>query len=261
MGLAHRSGARREGGYNCPDMKGSERHRLKENELSQVLGDLSARMQENRGGVGLIAGVVVLVLLAGAGYWAYRTRAENRAQLLFSDAMAIVQTPVEEPKAGAKPGARSYPTIRARAEAALAKFTEVSSAYPSTHSGIAANYYAAASLSMLGRPAEAATRFQEVVERAGANSFYGRVAQLGVVESSVEAKQFDKAIGAAQALVSANNEDVMPRDALLMELGRVQLAAGKKAEAKQTFDKMIADFPESPYVEEAKQLLAEQATS
>ena len=30
-----------------------------------------------------------------------------------------------------------------------------------------------------------------------------------------------------------------------MELGRVQVAAGKKTEAKQTLDKMIAEFPES----------------
>ena len=45
--------------------------------------------------------------------------------------------------------------------------------------------------------------------------------------------------------------------ALLMELGRVQAAAGKKAEAKQTLDKVIAEFPESPYIEEAKRMLTE----
>jgi outer membrane protein assembly factor BamD (BamD/ComL family) len=42
-----------------------------------------------------------------------------------------------------------------------------------------------------------------------------------------------------------------------MELGRVQAAAGKKTEAKQTLDKVIADFPDSPYVEEAKRMIAE----
>jgi outer membrane protein assembly factor BamD (BamD/ComL family) len=42
-----------------------------------------------------------------------------------------------------------------------------------------------------------------------------------------------------------------------MELGRVQVAAGRKAEAKQTLDKIIAEFPESPYVEDAKRMLAE----
>ena len=32
-------------------------------------------------------------------------------------------------------------------------------------------------------------------------------------------------------------------------------AEGKKAEAKQTFDKVLAEFPESPFVDEAKALL------
>lgn len=238
-------------------MKGSERHRLKENELSHVLGDASARFQENRSTFGLAAGILVLVLLAGIGYWAWTTRSENRAQALLGDAIVIMQAPVEDPKPGAKPGVASYPTIQARAEAALAKFAEVYNAYPSTDAGIAARYYAASALGMLGRHAEAATRFQEVADRAGANSFYGRMARLGVVETSAQAKKYDEAISAAQALVNNTSDDTIPRDALLMELGRVQAAAGKKAEAKQTLDKVIAEFPQSPYVEEAKRMLAE----
>jgi TolA-binding protein len=199
----------------------------------------------------------VLVLLAGIGYWAWTTRSHNRAQAMLGDAIVVMQSPVEEAKPGAKPGVTSYPTIQARAEAALTKFAEVYNAYPSTTAGIAARYYAAAALSMLGRHAEAATRFQETVDRAGQNSFYGRMARLGVVEANTQAKKYDEAISAAQALVNNTTDDTIPRDALLMELGRVQAAAGKKAEAKQTLDKMIADFPGSPYVEEAKKMLAE----
>ena len=238
-------------------MKASERHRLKENELSQVLGDASARFQENRGSVGLAAGIVVLVVLVGGGYWAWTTRSQNRAQAMLGDAIVIMQTPVEEPKPGAKPGAAGYATVQARAEAALAKFAEVYTAYPSTDAGLAARYYAASALAMLGRHAEAAARFQETVERAGQNTFYGRMARLGVVEANAQAKKYDEAISAAQALVNNTADDTIPRDALLIELGRVQAAAGKKAEAKQTFDKVIADFPGSPYVEEAKRMLAE----
>jgi TolA-binding protein len=174
---------------------------------------------------------------------------------MLSDATAVMQSPVAELKPGAKPAAGSYPTIQARAEAALTKFGEVFNAYPSTRAGIAARYYAGAALAMLGKHQEAATRYQEVADRAGAGDFYGRMARLGSVEANAQAKQFDKAISAAQALVSDTSDQTMPRDALLMELGRVQAAAGKKAEAKQTLDKVIADFPESAYMDEAKQLL------
>jgi TolA-binding protein len=238
-------------------MKTSERHRLKENELSHVIGDAKARLQENSRTVGLGAGIVALVLVAGIGYWAWTTRSENRAQTLLGDAIVIMQAPVDDPKTGAKPGVKSYPTVQARAEAGLAKFAEVYNAYPSTDAGIASRYYAAASLAMLGRHAEAATRYQEVVDRTGANTFYGRMARLGVIEANAQAKKFDEAISAAQALVNNTSDDTIPRDALLMQLGRVQVAAGKKSEAKQTLDKVIADFPQSPYIEEAKRMLAE----
>jgi tetratricopeptide (TPR) repeat protein len=238
-------------------MKTTERHRLKENEVSQMLSGARARISERQGTVRTIIGVAALLVLAGAGYWAWTTRTENRAQLMLGDAVVIAQAPVEEPKPGAKPTAGSYPTIRARAEAALAKFTEVFNTYPSTKAGIAARYYAAAALAMLGKPAEAAARYQEVVDRAGTRDFFGRMAQLGVVEANAQAKQYDKAISAAQALVNNTSDETIPRDALLMELGRVQAAAGKKAEAKQTLDKVITDFPDSAYIEEAKQLLAQ----
>jgi TolA-binding protein len=238
-------------------MKSTERHRLKENELSQMLSGARSRISQSQGTLRTIIGIVVLLALAVAGYWAWTTRTENRAQLMLGDAISIAQAPVEEPKPEAKPTAGSYPTIRARAEAALTKFTEVFNTYPSTKAGIAARYYAAAALAMLGRPAEAATRYQEVVDRAGTRDFFGRMAQLGVVEANAQAKQYDKAISAAQALVDNTSDETIPRDALLMELGRVQVAAGKKAEAKQTLDKVIAEFPDSAYIEEAKQLLAE----
>lgn len=238
-------------------MKGSERHRLKENELSHALSGASARFRQNRGAAALAIGVVVLLLVAGIGYWAWTTRSENRAQALLGEAIVIMQAPVDDPKPGATPGVSGYPTAQARAEAALAKFSEVYNAYPSTDAGIAARYYAASALAMLGRHEEAASQFREVADRAGAGSFYGRMAQLGVVEASAQAKKYDEAITAAQALVNNTSDDTIPRDALLMELGRVQAAAGKKAEAKQTLDRVIAEFPESPYVEEAKRMLAE----
>jgi hypothetical protein len=146
-------------------MKRTERHRLKENELSHVLSAATERLRENRSTFGLIAAIVIVALVGIGGYWVWKTRSENRAQVMLSEAITIVQAPVEEPKPGAKPAAGSYPTVKVRAEAALAKFTEAFNAYPSTKAGIAARYYAAAALAMLGRPDEATARYQEVVDR------------------------------------------------------------------------------------------------
>ncbi len=246
-------------GYTWGLMKRTERHHLKENELSHALSEASIRLAENRAKVSKIVMAVLLVALVAGGYWAWKTRGETRAQLMLTDAIAIVQSPVEDPKTvngKTTQTPNTYPTIAARAEAAGKKFGEVYEAYPSTRAGIAARYYAAAALAMLGRHAEAATRYQEVVDRAGTKDFYGRMAQLGKIEAQLQAKQFDQAITSAQALANNTTDDALPRDAVLMELGRVYAAAGKKTEAKQTFDKVVAEFPESPYLDEAKQLIA-----
>jgi tetratricopeptide (TPR) repeat protein len=240
-------------------MKGIERRRLKENELSHVLNEATSRLAENRDKYGKLLLVVLLVALGAGGYWAWKTRADTRAQVTLLEALAVVQSPVEEPKlVNGKPTQTpgSYPTIAARAEASLPKFAAVYNAYPSTPAGIAARYYAASALAMLGRGAEAATRYQEVVDRAGTRNFYGRMAQLGKIEAHLQAKQFDQAMSAAQALANNTADQSLPRDAVLMELGRVYAAAGKTTEARQTFNKVVTDFPESPYADEAKQLLS-----
>jgi TolA-binding protein len=41
-----------------------------------------------------------------------------------------------------------------------------------------------------------------------------------------------------------------------MELGKAYAAAGKKAEAKQTLDKVVTEFPDSVFVDEAKALIS-----
>ena len=109
---------------------------------------------------------------------------------------------------------------------------------------------------MLGRPSEAVTRYQEVVDRAGTKNFYGRMAQLGVIEAQVQ-EAIRPGDCQAQALVdAAASDETLPRDAMLMELGRAYAAAGKKTEAKQTFDKVVTEFPDSSFLDEAKGLLA-----
>lgn len=240
-------------------MKRSERHRLKENELSHAFTEATARLAERQQTFGLVGAVVLVAALIGGGYWAWHTRTETRAQAMLGDALMVVQSPVESPAPDASGKvaqvAGTYPTVNARAEAALEKFMQVANQYPSAPAGIAGRYYAAAALSMLGRPSEAVTRYQEVVDRAGPTNFYGRMAQLGVIEAHLDSKQFDQAIAKAEALANASDE-TLPRDAMLMELGRAYAAGGKKTEAKQTFDKVVKEFPESPFVDEAKSQLA-----
>lgn len=140
----------------------------------------------------------------------------------------------------------SYPSETARAEAALAKFQAAADAYPSTPAGVAARYEAAAALGFLGRLPEAMQRYQEVIDRAP-KSIYADTARLGLADLQYRAGQYDAAIGGYKAL-AAKADSTLPIDGVLMQLGRAYAAAGKTADARQTFQRIVDEFPQSSYV-------------
>jgi hypothetical protein len=126
-------------------------------------------------------------------------------------------------------------------------------AYPSTNSGIAARYHAASILASLGRPGEAVTRYDDVITRAG-DAVYGQMARLGKADALVLEGKFDDALAIYREL-AARKDGSLPVDAILMQLGRACVAAGKTQEAKQAFTRIVDEFPESTYLTDARREL------
>jgi TolA-binding protein len=177
---------------------------------------------------------------------------------MLADALEVEQAQVAPPpqpgaatQAPAPPG--SYPTERARDEAALGKLMGVADAYPSSPAGITARYEAAAMLTALGRLPEAMRRYQEVVDRAGA-SVYAQMAKLGIAEAQAGTGHYDQAIAGFKEM-TVRKDSQLPVDGILMQLGRAYAAAGRTADAQQTFGRIVDEFPLSPYSAEAKKEL------
>jgi hypothetical protein len=232
-------------------MKTTERHRLKENEVAYMIDHAMEAWGANRQRVLGVAVAIVLVAVAAGGYWFWSSRTASKSGALFGDAMSVLDSPVTAGAPGKPAPAGSYPTDKARLEAALAKFVVAAEAYPKSESGLLARNQAAGLLVLLDRPAEGIKRYQEVMDLAGQSSIFYEMARLGKVSAQAQAKQFDEAISTFQSL-SANKDGEVPADAMLMQLGRVYLLAGKVTEARQTFRKLLDEFPQSPFVTEAK---------
>ncbi len=241
-------------------MKTAERHHLKQNEVGRWVREtrevVEARQRQ------LVALVVAAVVIGGGliGYYTWRDRVQSRAQAMLADAMAVDQAriaPAGAPGAPAPPG--TFPTERTRAEAALAKFKAAADAYPTTDAGIFARYQQGAALVTLGRPAEAVACYDDVMKRSG-DGLYGQMARLGLAEAQARQGQFDQAINTFQELAQ-RKDGALPVDGILMQLGRTYLDAGKPGDAQQTFNRVLQEYPESPYSAEARQQLDQLKTT
>ena len=95
--------------------------------------------------------------------------------------------------------------------------------------------------------------YQQVIDRAG-SSIYGQMARLGLAEAQTRSGQFDQAINTFKEL-SLRKDGTLPVDGILMQLGRAYLEAGKRADAQQTFTRLVDEFPESPFSGDARREL------
>jgi TolA-binding protein len=232
-------------------MKRAERHHLKENELQRLA--LTARhmyMDRKRETTALLVGVVALAAVAG-GYFLWSERLQSRAHALLAEAIVVQDARVSPP--GTPAAAGTYPTERARMQAAAAKFKAVADAYPSTDAGIYARYQGAVDQVALGNLAAATAAYQEIIRREG-DSVYGQMARLGLAEVQALAGQYDQAINTFKEMAQ-RKDGPLPIDGILMQLGRTYREAGKPADAQQTFNRIVMEFPESPFSQEAKREL------
>ena len=235
-------------------MKRTERHHLKENDIAAWLLGAKNWYEANTKIVSYLSIAAALALVAVLGTMAFRQMNAGKATSALAEALAIAEAPVLPPapaEAGKPPVQRpgTFPTDRARLEAALPKLLAVAEAYPGSDAGIMARYRAAAALVAVGRTQEGVQRYQEVVEKG--RGAYPVVARLGIAEAQLMAGQFDQAIASFKEVESLKSDEV-PVDGVLMQLARAYRLAGKAEEAKKTFKRVADEFPQSPYAAAAR---------
>jgi predicted negative regulator of RcsB-dependent stress response len=235
-------------------MKRTERRHLKDNELERFALQARDLMDAKKREMTMVIVAVVVVGAAAIGYFVWRDRVNTHAAAMLADA-----TTVEDARVGpaAAPGTPnpgvSFATEHERSQAALTKFKAAADAYPSTDDGVFARLKQASTEMTLQNPQGAALAYQQVIDRAG-TSVYGQMARLGLAEAQARSGQYDQAIKAFVDL-SQKKEGPLPVDGILMHLGRTYLDAGKRTEAQQTFNRLVQEYPESPFTGDARKAL------
>jgi TolA-binding protein len=235
-------------------MKRTERHHLKDNELAHLAAAARQTVEERKkqATIGLVAVVTLLVLVIG--FLAWRSRGVSRSSQLLAEALVVTEAQVGPPPApGAPPAGLRFSTEKERYEMALAKFKAVADQYPSSEAGIFARYREGAIHMALGNAKDAAAAYQQVVDRGG-SSLYGQMARLGLADAQARNGLLDQAISTYKTLAE-QKDGTLPVDGILMQLGRAYLDAGKQADAEQTFNRLVTEFPQSPFSGDARREL------
>ena len=240
-------------------MKTTERHHLKDNELALALNQAQHWAGGNSRTLLTTIGAIVLVGAGVLGYLAWKSNTDTKARVMLAEAMVVEEARVMP--AGPPPGTTTdptavggqlpgtYPTEKAKLEAALPKFQAAADAYPSSESGLTARYHLAKDLVTLGRFDEAVKAYDQVLN--GGNALLARSARLGKAEAQVRAGQFDPAIATLKQIVD-QKDGSLPAEAVLMELARAYKLAGKTDEARKTLTQIVEQHAETQYASEAR---------
>jgi FimV-like protein len=237
-------------------MKHSEREHLKENELAKALAAANQAIGQHRSQYLAIGGAVAALLVAVAGYTAWSRNADNAVSGLLAEAMVVYEAPVQAPIAPAEAGAATattqtpgtYPTERAKLEAALPKFLAAAEASPTSVPGRLARFNAASVLMTLGRFDEARAQYDQL---AAGSDLVARSAALGRAQAQIRAGQYDPAIESLKSLSTQTTTD-LPVDGVLMELAKAYRASGKTDDARKTLTEIVEKHAESPFAAEAR---------
>jgi TolA-binding protein len=236
-------------------MKRSERHHLKDNDLANLAKNARDVIEDKQGpiAIGLIA--ILVVLIVGGGFFLWKSRVNGRAQTLLADALVLDDARVGPPAVPGtpEPSGLSFPTARAKYQASLTKFKIVADEYPSSDAGIFARYRQAATFMSLGEPKSAAEAYQQVIDQAG-EGLYGQMARLGLAEAQSQTGAFDQAIATFTDLAQ-RKDGQLPIDGVLAQLARAYLDAGKTGDAQKTYNRIVDEFPQSPFTEDARRAL------
>lgn len=140
-------------------------------------------------------------------------------------------------------------------EAAEAEFREVVERYGRSDQADMARLFLARIALSRGRSDEARASLVELAGRHKGN-LIGQLATLDLIELRIASGQGAEVAAELEAMV-AGDRPGLPRDAALYKLGELLGSSGESERARTTFEKLVEEFPESPYVADARQKLGE----
>ncbi len=198
-----------------------------------------------------VVGVLLLAAL-GVGIYYWRSHQSQNAGQALSKAVKVYQGTVVA--TGAKPSdptAPSFPTAEARRAAVKKAMEKVRGDYGSTDAADVAGLYLAQIAAEEGKREEARKLWKDFVDDHPKHMLAAE-AQLNLLHLDSQQGKAEDVIKELRALLE-KGDTPLPQDVLLHELGATLEQVKRPLEAAQAYQRILDEFPQSPYRTEAQQ--------
>lgn len=231
-------------------MDRQHRRDLKHDRFVDEIGSLSGKARDNQRLLYLITGAVVILAVAGYGLYFYRASREQRAQEALGKAIETIESPLQAPPGGqAMPGAK-YKTDAERQAAAEKQFKDVEAKFSGSDAADVAGLYLARLEAQHGNTASARKRLQHFIDEHPKHMLVG-AARYSVYQLRIDAGEASQVAQELQAQIG-KSDSALPSDTMLVLLAHAYDAQGNADKSKETYRRIVTEFPDSPYAVEAQ---------
>jgi tetratricopeptide (TPR) repeat protein len=223
------------------------RRQLKRNELAETFGRTVDYVSHHRRGATEAIAAGVGILLLALGFIVFRGWRERSAGRELSEALAILEAPLASDPAAAT-ASRTYPTAAERDREAN-RLLEAAAKKGGTEAGKAARVIVAAR-------AEKADDALKTLSKVARDSELevAAVAEVGAARLLAATGKTAEAIERLKRGIESP-QSAAPKDALLFVLAETYEKSGAAADARATYQRIVNDYPNSPYRSAAREKL------
>jgi TolA-binding protein len=231
-------------------MDRQQRRDLKHDKFVDEIGSWSTSARENQRLLLTITAAAVVIAVLAYGIYFYRSNHEEKAQVALGQAMETIESPLlPAPGAQAQPGAK-YKTEAERTAAAEKQLKAVEAGYGGSDAADVASLYLARIAADKGDLAGARTRLEKYIHD-NPKSVLTTGARYSLYRLRIDNGESAPVAQELQAEI-AKTEPNLPPDALLALLAHAWDTQGDAKKTKDTYRRIVTEFPDSPYALEAQ---------
>lgn len=205
----------------------------------------------------LVAGGIVLAVALWAAYRAWDRGRELEAGGALAEALELVEAPIVEDAATAKPDDADDPTFAdeaARTAALKARLEAVQERFGSADAAVVASVYLGRLAADGGDLATARTHWEKFLAKADGHLLVPSV-RLSLLRLDREQGQAESALSYLEKATSPTAKSELPADLALHELAATYEALDRSEDARAAYQRLVDEHPDSPWVQPARQRL------